>query len=539
VKIKLMQSRKSGSQTLQIKPGKNEKLQYEQAEWLVSGPSEHLLPFRYTLEEGDAVLYYDITGLSDLKSYLRASLNTSQYAGMLVAVADVLGTCTSKNYPTSGFLCDIEQVYVNPDGVLKFVFVPLSGMAPKKNETPLGLLGNLGDTKHVSFVVPDDARHAAALFDYVNRNQVLSLNSYREFLSGEFGLALPSLGGSHGGSGRLSRTGSLAGSGSLGSGGSGSLGARCGSGTGTMAGTSFSSQNGRPGVQAAFDPVAMLHNAPSAHEVAAKQSIAERVRNGVGDISPTRASATTGFSQPKQHEGQEQAGESQQVEPQKVESQKAEEPLRSDEPQQVEESPQQEELQPEEQQLEEQPQSEELQPKPQPAQQLGQQPEPQSAAVEPEPTFQSEVPPQPQPPFGMEPPQQQTSDSAQQEPSFSETTLLGVGVNSQRLSTQFAKSAPEVNLVRLCDGSMYQLPKDGAAVIGRSSKSDIQIRGNSNISRTHASLTLSGGSVVVVDLGSSNGTFVNGVRLYKGQMMTARPGDEISFADEAFELTLR
>src|SRR4029077_18700861 len=59
----------------------------------------------------------------------------------------------------------------------------------------------------------------------------------------------------------------------------------------------------------------------------------------------------------------------------------------------------------------------------------------------------------------------------------------------------------------------HQVPINRAEfVIGRSSSADLTLD-DTNISRQHARLELKDGSFFLSDLGSSNGTFVNGVRV--------------------------
>ena len=71
----------------------------------------------------------------------------------------------------------------------------------------------------------------------------------------------------------------------------------------------------------------------------------------------------------------------------------------------------------------------------------------------------------------------------------------------------------------------------GKVLIGRTPECDIKID-NPAISRRHASIEYGGGEYVVTDLGSSNGTFINGEPL-KGPT-TIKPGDVINLAK--FEL---
>ena len=52
--------------------------------------------------------------------------------------------------------------------------------------------------------------------------------------------------------------------------------------------------------------------------------------------------------------------------------------------------------------------------------------------------------------------------------------------------------------------------KDGATSVGRSSTSDVVLKSDEYASGRHAQLTRHGGLLYVEDLGSTNGTFVNG-----------------------------
>src|SRR5207244_193761 len=57
----------------------------------------------------------------------------------------------------------------------------------------------------------------------------------------------------------------------------------------------------------------------------------------------------------------------------------------------------------------------------------------------------------------------------------------------------------------------YEL-SDGEITIGRLPDSDIVVT-NSQVSRRHAQITGASGTFMIADLGSTNGTYVNGVRI--------------------------
>ena len=80
-------------------------------------------------------------------------------------------------------------------------------------------------------------------------------------------------------------------------------------------------------------------------------------------------------------------------------------------------------------------------------------------------------------------------------------------------------------------GKIYAMV--GTLAVGRSSDSDICIPID-EISRHHARLQNSAGGVVVEDLGSANGTFVNDQRIHTGAVL--KPGDEVRFDTVRFLL---
>jgi len=72
-------------------------------------------------------------------------------------------------------------------------------------------------------------------------------------------------------------------------------------------------------------------------------------------------------------------------------------------------------------------------------------------------------------------------------------------------------------------------------VIGRLPECGV-VLGDTNVSRRHAQVALDAGEVVVTDLGSTNGTFVNGRRVTRA---TIRPGDELSIGTSRLRVEVR
>jgi hypothetical protein len=80
-------------------------------------------------------------------------------------------------------------------------------------------------------------------------------------------------------------------------------------------------------------------------------------------------------------------------------------------------------------------------------------------------------------------------------------------------------------------GDVLDLP-EGETVVGREVGLGLSLVGESTVSRRHAALIRTGSTVVVRDLGSTNGTLVNNAPLTGDS--TLRPGDSVQFGAVRF-----
>ena len=83
-----------------------------------------------------------------------------------------------------------------------------------------------------------------------------------------------------------------------------------------------------------------------------------------------------------------------------------------------------------------------------------------------------------------------------------------------------------------------ELPGAGELVIGRAEDADVSLSGDAAVSRRHAAVRVAvGGVVVIVDLGSRNGTFLNGAKLGLSDSTPARSGDLVRCGDTVLAFT--
>jgi two-component system cell cycle response regulator len=99
--------------------------------------------------------------------------------------------------------------------------------------------------------------------------------------------------------------------------------------------------------------------------------------------------------------------------------------------------------------------------------------------------------------------------------------ITATAENRSLLSATLGKEAQLIQLTGANVGALYKLV--GTHIIGRGSDADVRIEGN-GISRHHARVKLDGGGVEFEDLGSTNGSFVNGERVERRELLT---GDKI------------
>ena len=93
-----------------------------------------------------------------------------------------------------------------------------------------------------------------------------------------------------------------------------------------------------------------------------------------------------------------------------------------------------------------------------------------------------------------------------------------------------------LSIMRVKDGLTYGLTGK-VQILGRSQEADMTFTGNTDISRQHATVELiQQGEVILTDLGSANGTWVEGRRLVAHVGVPLHQGDMFRLAHEWFQL---
>jgi hypothetical protein len=111
-----------------------------------------------------------------------------------------------------------------------------------------------------------------------------------------------------------------------------------------------------------------------------------------------------------------------------------------------------------------------------------------------------------------------------------------VGPGPKRLDpTMLMSSAAAGGEIVMADGQRLSLISP--TTIGRDEdQCQVALSNDTQVSRLHARLEESGGNWLLTDLGSSNGTFVNGVRIHTPTLVS--PGDQIVVGGTTFALDL-
>lgn len=120
------------------------------------------------------------------------------------------------------------------------------------------------------------------------------------------------------------------------------------------------------------------------------------------------------------------------------------------------------------------------------------------------------------------------------------TVAMGTEVVPPAETGAAAERGPEFAILR-SDGThpLDIRVYEGSQTVGRRPGNDHVIEGDPFVSGRHARITCSEGQVLIEDLGSTNGTFVNGRRLAANEPLRLADGDEIAIGKGKYLVSIR
>ena len=117
------------------------------------------------------------------------------------------------------------------------------------------------------------------------------------------------------------------------------------------------------------------------------------------------------------------------------------------------------------------------------------------------------------------------------------TTMLGDLDDEEGGTTTLLAPTVEAVLIHAETGERITISKENFEV-GKSKNNDYCIQGNSTVSRRHAVIVRKNDEFYIYDVGSTNGTRINGQRIAPKEQILLADGDEIVLADEKFTIEI-
>lgn len=487
MKIKAIHNRKEKTDTLTVKTTKGEKLEYAQAELLHQGTIDSFLPFSYE-EEKDGVLFsYDTTDLVQMKTYLKAKLSLNQFHSLLNDVITVVECCGNNNLLYTNMLFELDRVFLDPEkNKVRFAYIPASGM--KEARSTISDFLRLVATQ-VTFICEEDRMHAHDLIDFLQRQTVFSLVDFESYID----------------RGQMKRREDI----------------------GLEA---ISTEEPERNESKGFDFLKTQANSVSSREVRANQTLAEQISFDVADTpsEPTNgnASSIASFPPPASSNVVSHPSAAHQESGDLSSGPLIETPLISGPltPEPPTSEPTLAEPFNSEQSSSGPLDSESAIFRPLTSGPLTSGPLTPSSPIAEVPS--SYAPPTYAPPAYAPPVSTQSAY----------TPPVGSPVMQAPAGNPVSVPAQPYYLVRHSNMQRTLLPVGRDVSVGRSSRCDIPIKGNTNISREHARFRVEGDRCFIVDLNSTNKCYVSGNALNGGATAEITRGSTIKLADELFTI---
>ena len=192
MRLRIRRNRSTKRRELVFKPKRAMTLNMAQVRWIGEMRDGPLLSLCYEASRKTAAraLAYDVDGYVSLRSFVRArAIDAGTLLGLAEDLERVVSLCLAAGHPYRSLLFDERYVFVGEGAGLHFAFLPLSGLSLGSANSPLSILGRLGDAKRLRLDSPNAVELSEHLAEFVLGEQgIFSPNDLRDFLHTARGL---------------------------------------------------------------------------------------------------------------------------------------------------------------------------------------------------------------------------------------------------------------------------------------------------------------------------------------------------------------
>ncbi|MDR0308717.1 MAG: DUF6382 domain-containing protein, partial [Coriobacteriales bacterium] len=171
--------KKNGEAVLKVSLGKHDAFDYATATRISRNAIGGLLEFTFSGKDERPDIYFNITNLVDLPTFLSNKLSVTQFQHLVTGILEVLESVYGASLQEKNLMLAKENVYVDEDARIYLAYLPLTGREASERAV-LDLLAFISD--NVSFVNQDNREYSAHLLDYLKKQTVFSLFETKAFL---------------------------------------------------------------------------------------------------------------------------------------------------------------------------------------------------------------------------------------------------------------------------------------------------------------------------------------------------------------------
>ncbi len=186
MRFRLRRNKVTRMRELVLKPPRTTALNMAQVRWLEGMREGPLLPLSYEASRNGTAraLAYDVEGYMSLRRFVKVqSMSSEMLLGMVEELERAVSLCVSAGHPYLSVLFDERYVFVGTSARLHFAFLPLNGLQLGSANSPLSVLGCLGNARRLQLDSPNAIELCDRLARFVLGEQgIFSPNDLRDFL---------------------------------------------------------------------------------------------------------------------------------------------------------------------------------------------------------------------------------------------------------------------------------------------------------------------------------------------------------------------